>query len=79
MKLRLAPNWVCPILSFPEGLQPITAAAMCTLALNVLVHLILSLSFSYPYLIKFHYFANNRGWSIKWGVKLRPNKAWLYG
>jgi len=40
MKLSLAAklvlNWVCPVLSFPERLQPITAAAMCTVTVNVL-------------------------------------------
>ncbi len=40
MKLSLAANlvlnWVCPVLSFPERFQPITAAAMCTVAINVL-------------------------------------------
>jgi hypothetical protein len=57
MKLSLAANlvlnWVCPpVLSFPERLQPITAAAMCTVVINVfsnLVHLMLSFSISYPY------------------------------
>jgi hypothetical protein len=39
--------------------QPITAAAMCTVARNVLVHLMLSLNISYPDLIKFHEFADN--------------------
>jgi hypothetical protein len=46
----------CP--SFLERFQPITAA-MCTVAINVLVHLILSLSISYPDLIKFHGFIDN--------------------
>jgi hypothetical protein len=36
MKLSLAAklvlNVVCPVLSFPERLQPITVAAMCTVA-----------------------------------------------
>jgi hypothetical protein len=32
---------------------------MCTVAINVLVHLILSLSISYPDLIKFHDFVDN--------------------
>jgi len=40
MKLSWAANlvlkWVCPVLSFPERFQPITAAAMCTVALKVL-------------------------------------------
>ncbi len=40
MKLSLAANfvlnWVWPVLSFPERFQPITAAAMCTVAINVL-------------------------------------------
>jgi hypothetical protein len=40
MKLSLAANlvlnWVCPVLSFPERLQPITAAPMCTVTINVL-------------------------------------------
>jgi hypothetical protein len=40
MKLSLAANlvlnWVCPVLSFPQRFQPITAAAMCTVAINVL-------------------------------------------
>jgi hypothetical protein len=40
MKLSLAANlvlnWVCPVLSFPELLQPITAAAMCTVVIDVL-------------------------------------------
>jgi hypothetical protein len=40
MKLSLAANLVlnevCPVLSFPEHFQPITAAAMCTVAINVL-------------------------------------------
>jgi hypothetical protein len=33
---NLVLNWVCPVLSFRESLQPITAAAMCTVAINVL-------------------------------------------
>ncbi len=42
MKLSLAANlvlnWVFPVLAFPECLQPITAAAaLCTVAINVLV------------------------------------------
>ncbi len=32
---------------------------MCTVAVHVLVHLILSLSISYPDLIKFHDFVDN--------------------
>jgi hypothetical protein len=40
MKLSLVANlvlnWVCPVLSFPERFQPITAAAMCTVTINVL-------------------------------------------
>jgi hypothetical protein len=40
MKLSLAANsmlnWVCSVLSFPERFQPITTAAMCTVAMNVL-------------------------------------------
>jgi hypothetical protein len=36
MKLSLAPNWVYPVLSFPELLQLIIAVAMCNLAINVL-------------------------------------------
>ncbi len=40
MKLSLAANlvlnWVCPVLSFPERFQPIAAAAMCSVAINVL-------------------------------------------
>jgi len=40
MKLSLAANlilnWVCPVLSFPERLQPITAAPMCPVTINVL-------------------------------------------
>jgi len=50
-------NWVCPVLSFPELLQPITAAAMCTVVIVVLEPGAFnpeSLSISYPYLIKFH-------------------------
>jgi hypothetical protein len=30
-------TWVCTVLSFPERLQPITAAPMCTVIINVLV------------------------------------------
>jgi len=41
MKLSLAANlvvnWVFPVLAFPECIQPITAAALCTVAINVLV------------------------------------------
>ncbi len=41
MKLSLAANlvvnWVCRVLSFPECIQPVTAAALCTVAINVLV------------------------------------------
>ncbi len=33
---NLVLNWVCPVLSFPERFQPITAAAVCTVAMNVL-------------------------------------------
>jgi hypothetical protein len=46
-----------------------------------LVHLIISLNISYPYLIKFHDFMDNsqEGMSIKWKVQLKPNMAWLYG
>jgi hypothetical protein len=44
-----------------------------------LVHLILSLSISYPYLIKLHYFADNSQEGMKHqmggGVQLRPNRA----
>jgi hypothetical protein len=29
-------NSVCPVLSFPERFQPIAAAAMCSVAINVL-------------------------------------------
>jgi hypothetical protein len=40
MKLSLAPNlvlnWVCHVLSFPERFEPITAAAVCTVAINFL-------------------------------------------
>jgi hypothetical protein len=40
MKLKLATNlvlnWVCPVLSFPESLQPIITTAMCTELINVL-------------------------------------------
>jgi len=40
MKLNLAANlvlnWVCPVLSFRERFQLITAAAMCAVAINVL-------------------------------------------
>jgi hypothetical protein len=40
MKLSLAANlvlnWVCPVLAVPECLQPITAAGLCTVAINVL-------------------------------------------
>jgi hypothetical protein len=40
MKLSLAANlvlkWVCPVLSFLERFQPIAAAAMCRVAINVL-------------------------------------------
>jgi hypothetical protein len=40
MKLSLAANlvlnWVCHVLSFPEGFEPMTAAAMYTVAINVL-------------------------------------------
>jgi hypothetical protein len=46
----------CP--SFLERFHPITAA-MCTVALNVLVHLILSLSISYSDFKKFHDFVDN--------------------
>ncbi len=39
MKLSLAANlvlnWVCPVLSFPERLQPITAATMCTVTITL--------------------------------------------
>ncbi len=56
---NLVLNWVCPVLSFPERLHQITAAAMCTGVIKMfsnLVQLILSLSISYSYLIKFHKF-----------------------
>jgi hypothetical protein len=58
---NLALNWVCPLLSFPERFQPITAAAMCTVTImfSSLVYLILRLSISYPYLIKLHDLADN--------------------
>jgi hypothetical protein len=40
MKLSLVANLVlnrvCPVLSFPERFEPIAAAAMCTVAINVL-------------------------------------------
>jgi hypothetical protein len=36
MKLSLTPNWVHPVFFFPERLQPITIAAMCIVAINVL-------------------------------------------
>jgi len=40
MKLSLAANlvlnWVCPVLAFPECLQPISAATLCAVAVNVL-------------------------------------------
>jgi hypothetical protein len=49
-------SFLCP--SFLERFQPITAA-MCAVAIYVLVHLILSLSILYPDLIKFHDFADN--------------------
>jgi hypothetical protein len=45
----------CPFL---ERFQPITAA-MCAGAINLLVHLILSLSILYPDLIRFHDFVDN--------------------
>jgi hypothetical protein len=43
-----------------------------------LVHLILITNISYPYLIKFHDFANNLKEGMKHqmrGAKLKPNKA----
>jgi hypothetical protein len=58
MKLSLTANLVlnsvCPVLSFPERFQPITAAAVCAVAINFLEPgaLMLSLSISYSYLIK---------------------------
>jgi len=33
---NLALNWVCPVLSFPERLQPIATAAKFTVVINVL-------------------------------------------
>jgi len=69
IKLSLATNlvlnWVCLVLSFRERFQPITAAAMCTLTIHVLEPGAFNLSISYPYLIKFHYFANNSQEGIK--------------
>jgi hypothetical protein len=65
MKLSLAANlvlnWVYSGFSFPERFQPITAAAICTVAINFLEPGAFNaeLSISYPYLIKFHDFADN--------------------
>jgi hypothetical protein len=55
---------------------------MCTVAINVFVHLMLSFSISYLDLIKFHNFADNIQEGMKHqmrGVELRPNSARLYG
>jgi hypothetical protein len=56
---NLVLNW--PVLSFPERFQPIAAAAMCTVIINVLevMHLMVSLSISDLYLIEFHDFADS--------------------
>jgi hypothetical protein len=56
---------------FPDRFQPITAAAMCTVAINFLELLMLNLSISYPYFIKFHDFADNSQEGMKhqmWGA-----------
>jgi len=59
---------------FPERFQPITAAAMCTVAINFLepgAFNALNLSISYPYLINFHDFAGNIQEGMKhqmWGA-----------
>jgi hypothetical protein len=64
MKLSLAANlvlnWVCPVLFFPERFQRI-AAAMCTVAINVLEPGAFNAEtpYSIPYLIKFHDFVEN--------------------
>jgi hypothetical protein len=43
-----------------------------------LVHLILSLSISYPYFNKNFMTLRTIATIIKWGVQLRPNRPWLY-
>jgi hypothetical protein len=65
MKLSLAANlvlsWVCPVISFPERLQTVTAAAMCPVIINVLEPSPFNPESQYfiPFLIKFHDFADN--------------------
>jgi hypothetical protein len=67
-------NWVCPLLSFLNAFNQ--SLLLCVLERRAF----------HPdsqYLIKFHDFVDNnhrRGWStVKWGAKLRPDRAWLYG
>jgi hypothetical protein len=78
MKLRFAANlvlnWVCSLLSFPELFQPMAAAAICTVAINVLEPGAFNAESQYPHLIKFMTLrrAAKRGWSIKWGCNSAP-------
>jgi hypothetical protein len=84
MKLSLRTNLVLnwPVLSFPERFQPIAAAAMYTVTINVpeLMHLMLSLSISYLYLNRISWLCRQHpreDEASNWGVQLRPNRAWL--
>jgi hypothetical protein len=54
-----------------------TAAAICTVAINVLEPGAFNAESQYPYLIKFHDFANNsqEGTKHQMGVQLSPNNA----
>ncbi len=71
---KFGPKLSLPSPLFPERFQPITAAAMCTVAINFLepgAFNALNLSISYPYLIKFHDFAGNIQEGMKhqmWGA-----------
>jgi hypothetical protein len=83
LKLRLGPHllliWVRPVgFFFPERLQPITAAAMCTISINALQPFAFN-----PESEHFIPLFNKISWlwgqqsrgdeASKWGVELRPN------
>jgi hypothetical protein len=68
------------VVAFISNLGPICNPKMLKVGPKVL-HWILSLSISYPYSIKISWFCRQRPRgdeaSIKWGVQLGPNRAWL--
>ncbi len=85
MKLSLAANlmlnWVCSVLSFPERFQPITTAAMCTIAINLLEPGAFNAESQYfiPLFNKFHDFADNTGPVLRLNARWKPRWFSLSG